>query len=391
MTRAPLLTRPFALLVAGHFLQALGYSSMLLLPLYLDHLGASNAQIGAIMAAGAVGGLLSRPAVGWALDAVGRRPTLIVGTLVLSAGMGLVATVTDTGPLVYLERIVFGAGQGALFTAYFTFAADLVPPSRRTEGIALFGVSGLLPLLVNPLTDRLGVDPGALRWFLPAIGGLILVSLLFVRALPEPRSTADAAPLRLVEVLRSLRAKPLAPVWLMTVVFSGAVATFMSFATVAAERRGIPSATMLWLGYPLAAASVRVFGARLPDRVGPSNVVAPALLSYGLALVVVAGATSLTDLIVAGVLAGLAHGYCFPVLVAQVVDRVPPSHRGSGLAMFTALWGVSEVAVSPALGAFADAHGDAPMFALAASLCAVALGVWAALEHRLAPSLPSTL
>lgn len=383
MTTTPLLTRPFMILVAGHFLQALGYSSMLLLPLYLDHLGASNAQIGAIMAAGAVGGLLSRPAVGWALDAVGRRPTLIAGTVVLAIGMGLVAAVTSTGPFVYVERLIFGAGQGALFTAYFTFAADLVPASRRTEGIALFGVSGLLPLFVNPITEGIGVDAAQLRWFLPVVGGVVALSLFAVRALPEPREAVQTEPLTIAAVLRSLRAPRLAPVWLATVVFSGVVATFMSFATVAAVRRGIPSPTALWIGYPLAAASVRLLGARLPDRVGPSNIVAPALLAYGAALVVVAGATTLEELLLAGLLAGLSHGYCFPVLVAQVVDRVPSAHRGSGVAMFTALWGLSEVCVSPLLGAWGDAYGDAAMFTLAATVATLAMAVWAVLEHRL--------
>lgn len=381
----PLLTRPFALLVAGHFLQALGYSSMLLLPLYLDHLGASNAQIGAIMGAGAMGGLLSRPVVGWALDTLGRRPTLVVGTAVLTLGMALVAAVTSTGPMAYVERVIFGAGQGALFTAYFTFAADLVPASRRTEGIALFGVSGLLPLLVNPLTEQVGVDPAQLRWFLPAVGCLVALSLPLVLALPRPSRTQTGEPITLAAVLRSLRAPSVAPVWLATVIFSGVVATFMSFATVAAGRRGIPSPTTLWLGYPLAAASVRLLGARLPDRVGPANVVAPAMLAYGVALVLVAGATTLGDLLLAGLLAGLSHGYCFPVLVAQVVDRVPSTHRGSGVAMFTALWGVSEIVVSPLLGAFADAWGHAAMFALAATVATAAMALWAVLEHRLAP------
>ena len=81
--RDPILTRPFALLVGANFLQALGFSSMILLPLYLDYLGASRALIGSIMSVGAVGGLLARPLVGWALDVLGRKTTLIAGTLVL--------------------------------------------------------------------------------------------------------------------------------------------------------------------------------------------------------------------------------------------------------------------------------------------------------------------
>lgn len=147
--RPPLVTKSFLLLVLGHFLQGLGWSSMLLLPLYLDHLHASRAEVGAIMAMASVGGLTARPLVAWALDRVGRRPTLLAGTALMSLGMVLLALATDVGPLVYGVRLLFGLGQGAVFTGYFTVAADLVPEARRTEGLALFGLSGLVPLAIT--------------------------------------------------------------------------------------------------------------------------------------------------------------------------------------------------------------------------------------------------
>ena len=53
----PLVTRDFVLIVVAHFLQALGYSSMLLLPLYLHHVGASRTEIGLAMGCAAVAGL----------------------------------------------------------------------------------------------------------------------------------------------------------------------------------------------------------------------------------------------------------------------------------------------------------------------------------------------
>ncbi len=56
-----LFTRAFILLFIAHFIQAFGFSSLFLLPLYLDHLGASSSEIGAIMAGAAVGSLAVRP------------------------------------------------------------------------------------------------------------------------------------------------------------------------------------------------------------------------------------------------------------------------------------------------------------------------------------------
>src|SRR5574339_55953 len=142
-----ILTRPFLLLTAAHLLASVGYASMVLLPLYLDHLHATRSEIGVIMAISFIGGVALRPAVGWALDRLGRKSTLVIGTIVLSASMCCFWLVTSISPLVYAVRIFFGIGTGAIFTGYFTFASDLIPAERRTEGLALFGISGLIPLL----------------------------------------------------------------------------------------------------------------------------------------------------------------------------------------------------------------------------------------------------
>ncbi len=380
-SRDPLLTRDFVLLVIAHFLQALGYASMLLLPLYLQHLQASRTEIGVLMALGAVSGLLLRPVVGWALDAVGRKPTVVAGTLMLVAGMSMLALVDRIGVVIYLQRIVFGIGLGTLFTAYFTFAADVIPERRRTEGLALFGISGLVPLLVNPLSDQLAVAPADLRWFLPAVGGAVLVSLVFVAFLPG-RPKEQVAPFDWREALIALGRRRLWSVWLATMIFAGMVAVFMTFATVTAERRGLPRPASLWLSYAVGAVAVRLFGARLPDKVGLNKVLAAALATYLVAALVIAQAHSFSQLMLAGLLAGLGHGYCFPVLTSQVVSRVPTSFRGSALACFTALWGLSELLGSPIFGAVADHFSDATMFRCAALCGALAMIGWAGLEWR---------
>ena len=378
---ARLITRPFLLLVSAHFLEGLAYASMLLLPLYLQHLRASRTEIGIIMATAAVSGLVVRPFVGWALDRLGRKPTLMVGTITVAVAMGLIGAIDRIGPLIYLQRALFGIGEGALFTAYFTFAADLVPTSRRTEGLALFGISGLVPLLVNPLSDRIGIASPDLRWFLPLVGVAVVLSLGILWVLPEkPVALEGLPPMR--EALRALRRRPLWSVWLATVAFAGLVAVFMTFATVAAEQRGIERAPSLWLTYALGAVAVRLLGARLPDRLGPANLVAPSLGLYVAAMVLAAGATTFADFLVAALCAGAGHGICFPLLTSQVVSRSPAAFRGSALATFTALWGTSELLVSPAFGAVADGWGDGAMFNLAAVTAIVCLAAWVLLEHR---------
>ena len=382
MTREPLLTRPFLLLVFAHFIQALAYASMLLLPLYVEHLGANRGQIGQIMAAAAVGGLLFRPAAGWALDRVGRRPTLLVGSVVLCVGMGMLAFVDTLGPLVYAARFVIGIGVGTLFTGYFTWAADLIPLSRRTEGIALFGVSGLLPLAIGPLIQTLGVATPDLRFLFPVVGCAILLSSLVLFAIPEPAAHPDDPDGPRVSARQALTQPALRPVWLAAVVFAGLVSTFFAFATVTAANRGIVDSASVWFTYAGGAIGVRLLGARLPDHLGPVNLVAPAIACYGAAFLTAAGAWSVEAFLLAGLLAGLGHGYCFPVLTSQVVTRAPDRLRGAALATFTFTWELSGLVLTPVFGRLADATDDATMLATASLFGVVGLAAWALWEHR---------
>lgn len=379
----PLLTPTFLRLVAGHFLQALGFSSMLILPLYLGHLDATRAEIGTIMGVASVGGLILRPIAGWALDTIGRRPTLAVGTAILALGMLLTGLVDRIGPLVYTARVLVGVGAGTLFTAYFTFAADVIPIARRAEGIALFGISGLAPMAINGVLGRVDLPVSDLRWVFPAVGVLVLLSLIPVWPLPESRKTPEETtgppPIR---AGRALTARPLWSVWLATVVFSGLVAVFMAFITVTAARRGMPAPADVWFTYAGGAVAVRLFGARLPARLGLHNMVAPALSLYVAGCLLAAAAESPSAFLLAGLCAGLGHGYCFPVLTAQVVDRVPERNRGSGLAAFTAQWELSAIALTPAFGLIADRFDDRTMFGSIALLAVLGLAAWAAVEHR---------
>ncbi len=382
----PLITRPFLNLTAAHFLQALGYASMPLLPLYLVHTGADPARIGLVMGEAAAGGLLFRPLIGWSLDALGRRITLVFGTLAIAAGTAGIAAVTEVGPLIHALRIVFGIGVGTLFSGYFTFAADVVPTRRRTEGLALFGVSGLAPLAINPLVERLDLDPGQLRWVFPCVALLVLASLIPMWRLPESRGKPPAADVSPRQAFRALRHPHLWPVWAATVVFSGPVAVFLSFATVTAEHRGLANAGVVWLSYVGGAATVRLLGGRVPDRVGPSNMVAPSIACYGVGMLVLAMADATPAFLLAGLLGGVGHGYGFPVLAGQVVTRAPDHLRGTAMAMFTGLFDLTMLTFNPLFGLVALHRDYGTAFAAGALSCVAGLLIWVSLEHWLAGS-----
>ncbi len=375
-------TPDFVRIVVAHTLSSLGWSSMLLLPVYLDHIGANRARIGESMGSAAIAGLLVRPLVGVGLDRWGRKKVIAVGGCLQALAMVLVWWIDRPDGVAWASRVAFGLGAAAAFTGYFTLVTDLVPPTRRTEGIALFGISGLLPLWINPLLTRVGVSAEEVRWVVPIAASAVLCSLWPLSRIRErPRTAADALP-PLRTLARALGRRPLWSAWLATFAFAALVVLFQAFATVTAAARGLPIPTDVWLTYGGGAVAIRLVGAKLPDRVGTHNLVAPAMAVLAFGALALAAAESHSGLLLAGLLGGIGHGLGFPVLTSQVASRCPAAVRGSALSVFTGLWDVAFLVAPAALGRLADAHSDAAMLAAAAALAALALLIWAGLEAR---------
>lgn len=374
---------------------------MVLLPLYLTHLGGSRAEIGAIMSGAHLAGLLTRPIVGWALDAFGRRSALVWGALITAGSLAMVYWVRDVGPLAYGVRILFGFGEGFIFTGYFALAADLIPQSRRTEGLALFGIAGLLPLLVNPIADLSGFQGEGLRVFIASVSVLIIGAGLLVLLIPkrltdarqsqitndesrelEQRETRLTTPLKgqALHTMRYLTSAPLRPLWWSSIAFAGGVSLMMTFASVVGEARGMTLPTATWFTYVAGAVSARLFGAKLPERIGPARLVRPALMLYGAALICCALSMNSLGMLTAGLLAGVAHGYAFPVLTSLIVSAVDEQYRGRSLAMFTGIWGGAAVLFASLGGAIADEWGDAMMLGLFGALI-ICVSVYASAQR----------
>ena len=380
----PVFTRAFLLLIGGQFLQNLAFATLPLVPLLLAMQGASRSEIGFVMAIAGVGGVLFRPLVGWALDTLGRRIVLYIATAAAALTVATVGVAGGVGWPLYVNRFVFGIALGALATAYFTMATDHAPRSRRTEALALFGVAGLLGLVINPVASALGIEGEALVWFFPVVGGIVLLSLLPVLAMPrggEP-SSPSSAPQGSAPAWRALVTPSILPVWWVSVAFAAMLSAVLFFSVVVAENRGLERPADLWFTYALGAVVVRLAGARLPDRLGAHNVIAPALACYALGCLVFATAATPQSFLMGGLLAGLGHGYAFPVLVSAALGRAPDHLRGSTIAAFTALLEMAGFCMSPILGWVADTYDDAVMFGLAAVVGCAGLAVWALWEHK---------
>lgn len=375
-TRPPLLTVPFALAAAANFLQGLALHSYLHIPGFLADLGAGEEMIGIVF--GVMGGaaIAIRPFAGRVMDASGRRTVILAGGVAHIVACALYLTVGAIDPWLFFVRILQGFAQGALFSSLFTYAADIIPPTRRTEGMGLFGISGMLPISLGGLLgDLVLARAGYRELFLVSIA-LAILALLVSLPLKEParaRTTAGKG------FLRAFGQRDLLPLWFVGSSFAAALAGVFAFLKRYVEIEDVGSVGLFFSFYAGSAIALRVLFGWLPDRVGPKRALYPSLVAIGMALGTLAFAPSDAWVAVAGVLAGLGHGFAFPILSAMVVDRASAADRGSAVSLFTAVFDAGLLFGSPLLGWIAELTDYRRMFAVGALIPivgAVFFAVW---------------
>ena len=121
-----------------------------LLPLYLsEHFGATKDVIGLVLSGYTITALLLRPFSGYFVDSFPRKTVLMVcfgAFAIFFAGYLAASTLL----LFTIVRTLHGGPFGALTVANSTVAIDVLPSSRRTEGIGFYGLSNNLAMAIAP-------------------------------------------------------------------------------------------------------------------------------------------------------------------------------------------------------------------------------------------------
>ena len=121
-----------------------------LLPLYLtDRFGASKDMIGLVLSGYTITALLVRPFSGFLVDSFPRKRVLLISLFVyFICFSGYLAA--GTLLLFAIVRTMHGAPFGACTVANSTMAIDVLPSSRRNEGIGYYGLSNNVATAIAP-------------------------------------------------------------------------------------------------------------------------------------------------------------------------------------------------------------------------------------------------
>lgn len=151
-----------------------------LLPIYLsEHFGADKDMIGTVLFGYAIMALVARLFSGYIVDSFSRKMVLLISfTIFTLFFVGYVAA--GSLMLFAIVRTVHGVPFGFTTVANSTVAIDVLPSSRRTEGIGLYGLSNNIASAISPsvaiwiYTTTHNFDIIFWLAMLVALGGLII-------------------------------------------------------------------------------------------------------------------------------------------------------------------------------------------------------------------------
>ncbi len=328
------------------------------LPIYaVNVLDANNNQVGYIIGVYALSALLIRPFCGYVLDAYGRRPFYIWALVIFTLLTGSYHF-ASTFALLLLIRVLHGFAWGIITTGGSTIAADLIPESRRGEGIGYFGLAMTLAVALAPYGgDQIMGQNNFFNLF--TISAIVaLAALVLALVIKVPKVKTGETKLQLSKMFEK-RVNRIA-----VVMFTGAFpfAAIISFIRIYSDELQIKQGALFFIFMALGVGIVRLIVGKIMDRKGPTTLIVIGLLVTLVGLIWLRYIDSFWPLMAVGVLVGLGNGIIMPTVQTMAINMVPIERRGAANATFFSAVDLGIGAGSIALGYVAEYYGIAMMF-----------------------------
>lgn len=222
--------------------------------------------------------------------------------------------------------IVHGVFWSGLLVAASSYVTDIVPPSRRAEGMSYWGMSTIFAVSMAPAIGLWVYEHGGWRTLCLeaaalSLGMFTIAWTLLPRDPPHAVTRAAWQWSTLVEWKTRSRSR--------CSCLSFGYGGITSFVAMYSEASGVTPASLYFTVFSIAILVTRPPIARLGDRIGHKRVMVPCLVAVmtGFALLAVGG--SRTMFVVSALVFGTGFGSAYPLFLGRVMRHVEPARRGA--------------------------------------------------------------
>ncbi|MFH0069598.1 MFS transporter [Peribacillus sp. NPDC056705] len=336
-SRARLWTKDFVIVSSiNFFITLIFYLLMVTLAIYaVNELDASTSQAGLISGIFIIGTLIGRLFIGRFIDSIGRKRTLFIGLIFFTLTTLLYFVDLGIGFLL-VNRLIHGMAMGMASTATGTIVAQIIPATRKGEGIGYYSMSATLATAIGPFIGLYMAQHTSFQVifsFCLALGVLSLITafFLYVPALKVAAKVTESKGFKLSNFIEP-KALPISIITLLLAFCYSSVLSFISFYAI--EINLVNTASFFFVVYAVAVLLSRPFSGPLMDRKGSNFIMYPAFMLFGIGLLLLSITTNSFTLLAAGFLIGLGFGNMQSSSQAIAVKLTPPHRMGMATSTF---------------------------------------------------------
>ncbi len=338
----------FCMLIAN-FLLYFGFWLLIpVLPFYLSEVfQASHLSIGIILSSYTIAALCIRPFSGYLLDTFARKPLYLIAYFIFTfmfAGYIFAGTLT----LFILLRIIHGLAFGTVTVSGNTVVIDIMPSSRRGEGLGYYGLTNNMAMSFGPMTGLFMHDAGVgfTTIFASALYACI-IGLIFASVVKTPyKPPVKREPLSLD---RFVLVKGL-PAGLSLLLLSIPYGMTTNYVAIYAQEIGIDAPTGFFFTLmAIGMAISRIFSGRIVDKGMITQVISVGLIIVMFAFFLLSACSYVMAwkpvvcmilFFLVSFLLGVGFGVMFPAYNTLFVNLAPNSLRGTATSTYLTSWDV---------------------------------------------------
>ncbi len=360
MAKDRLITPSYCFILAANFLLYFGFWLMMpVLPFYLSEVfHAGNTMVGVVLSCYTIAALCIRPFSGYLLDTFARKPLYLLAYSVFTAifaGYIVAGTLT----VFIMLRIVHGVSFGTVTVGGNTVVIDIMPSSRRGEGLGYYGLANNIAMSIGPMVGLFMHDAGvpytvifcsSLASCAAGLGCASLVKTPYKPPVKRPPVSLD----RFI-LLKGMRAG------FSLLLLSIPYGMTTNYVAMYAKQMGLNASTGFFFTFmALGMAISRLFSGRIVDRGKVTQVISAALyvviasffLLSACVYVIKWDATACTVLFFfIALLLGVGFGTMFPAYNTLFVNLAPNSQRGTATSTYLTSWDVG-IGIGMLLGGY---------------------------------------
>nr|WP_275983821.1 MFS transporter [Paenibacillus hamazuiensis] len=344
-------------------------------PLYIKQLGGGEAQIGFVVGTFTLAAVVFRPIVGGLLDRYGRRPFILAGLVLFILSMYTYSWVGGIAILIVL-RIIHGMSWAVSTTAVGTAITDIIPVSRRGEGMGWYGMAMTLAMAVGPMLG-IWIQQSYSFHGLFLSGAILAAAALLMAFVAKIPFQPGGAAKRMVFFDKSLLSVTVS-IFFLACAYGGITTFVPLFAQSIQVNSGI-----FFTVYAVALTVIRPVAGKLSDRYGETAVIVPSLVVTAAALLVLSVSQGLLGVVCSAILYGIGFGSAQPALSAANLRLAHPEKKGVANASFMTAFDLGIGLGSIVLGWVSQHTGYQALFTVSSVSVVVSLLIFAAFVRQM--------